>query len=165
MNVNFFRFALQHLHILMTRKTQKAYEHIFQFLDANLLELKPKTFNTDFEKGLRNPIIQIFLQTRLKGCWFHYCQALRRKLSKMSEQAQMVKTTNEARRAFEKILVIPNAFNICKQGAYANNKCYSKSENSFQKFFDYFQHQWLDMTHLNCLYFINIFRHMGNKYT
>lgn len=157
----------------MTRKTQKAYEHIFQFIDANLLELKPKTFNTDFEKGLRNAIIKIFPQTRLKGCWFHFCQALRRKLSKMSELAQRVKTTDEARRVFKKILVlpllppeeIPNAFNICKEEAYANNKCYSKSENIFQKFFDYFQHQWLDMVLLNCFCFINLFiRHLNKSF-
>lgn len=137
----------------MSKKTQKSYEHVLRFIDANVFRLKPASFTTDFEKALRSGILKVYPEVQLKGCWFHYCQALRRKLTNISELAKFVKTTDAARRIFKKMLVlpllppddIPTAFNLCKQEAYASMNCYYKSENVFEKFFDYFQRQWIDL--------------------
>lgn len=106
----------------MTKKSQKSYEHVFRFINSNLLELKPKMFITDFEKALRNSLTKVFPEVRLKGCWFHFCQAMRRKLGKMSELAKRIRSLDSAKRIFQKLLALPllpsheieKAFNICK---------------------------------------------------
>lgn len=137
----------------MSNKKQQTYQHVFQFINANLLQLRPQTIMTDFERALRNSLAKVFPGVRLKGCWFHFCQAVRRKLSKMSDLAKQVKTTPEAKRIFQKLLVLPllppceieNGFNICKHEAYSNIKLSSKLGNIFEKFFDYFQRQWIEV--------------------
>lgn len=71
----------------------------------------------------------------------------------MSELAKAVKSTDDARRIFKKILVLPilpaheisNGFEVCKQEAYRSTKCYKNLENIFENFFDYFERQWLKM--------------------
>lgn len=136
---------------LMSNKKQKAYEHLLQFIDSNIFKFEAKSFTTDFEKSMRNAILSVFPQARLKGCWFHFCQAVRRKASKLKELTKFIRNSTEARRIFQKLLVLPllkadvitEAFNICKTEAYSNPLFILKPENVFEPLFDYFELQWI----------------------
>lgn len=63
----------------MNSKKRVSYEALFQFIEEKLLNLMPKSFHTDYEAGLRAALRNVYEGIELKGCWFHYCQAVRRK--------------------------------------------------------------------------------------
>ena len=42
--------------------------------------LKLKTLLTDFETALQNSLKLVFQDVEVKGCWFHFNQAIMRKL-------------------------------------------------------------------------------------
>lgn len=137
--------------VLMSNKKQKAYEHVLQYIDSNIFKFDAKSFTTDFEKSMRNAILSVFPHTKIKGCWFHFCQAVRRKASKIKQLSRFLQTSTEAKRIFQKILVLPllkdvaieEAFNICKMEAYANPLFATTNENVFEPLFKYFEVQWL----------------------
>ena len=65
-------------------KTSKTYKIIFDKLKEILLskcdELKVKEIMSDFEAALMNQLKLTFNWTLIKGCWFHFNQAIIRKL-------------------------------------------------------------------------------------
>jgi hypothetical protein len=50
------------------------------FLNAGLL-YRPRSFNVDFELSMLNAIRSHFPNAIIHGCYFHYCQAVYRKLA------------------------------------------------------------------------------------
>lgn len=63
----------------MNSKKSECYESIFQHIEMSAMKLKPKTFHSDYESGLRKAIRNVYSGVKIIGCWFHYCQAVRRK--------------------------------------------------------------------------------------
>lgn len=70
-------------YVLMTRKTQRAYQHLLAFIEKNVCSLKCKSFTSDYEIAMRNALAILYPGTRLVACWFHYSQALKRKVRQM----------------------------------------------------------------------------------
>ena len=68
------------LYVIMSRRRKKDYLAVFR----SLLHLLPRTsvqkFVADFEKGLWNALRQLFPGIPIKGCVFHWCQAIFRKI-------------------------------------------------------------------------------------
>ena len=73
------------LHVLMTSKSQQAYNHVFNSLlqllnDFNIeVSFENKIIATDYEKSLRNSINKILKPNQLNGCYFHFSKALWKK--------------------------------------------------------------------------------------
>lgn len=91
----------------MSRKSEQAYTHLFQYIDANLFKFEPTTFVTDYEQAMRNSLHSVFPGAKCSFCWFHYCQALRRRASKIPEFVTFMHKNKEALRLFRKFLVLP----------------------------------------------------------
>lgn len=66
----------------MTRKTAKCYAALFAFIEEELVELKPKEIMTDYESGMRAAIRKCWPTATLRGCWFHFCRAIRKRCYK-----------------------------------------------------------------------------------
>ena len=67
--------------VLMEESSSEAYEFIFNALKANGLVFK--TFMTDFENASRRAVRNVFCDVVVKGCWFHYTQAIVRRAKKV----------------------------------------------------------------------------------
>ena len=108
----------------MTKKSKEAYEHVFSFVKNNICNLVPTTFTTDFEKDLRNAIKKVFPETRLKGCWFHFCQAIRRKAMQLQELSVVLKNLRKPKRSLKNygigFINMVEGFKICQIGSFTN---------------------------------------------
>lgn len=62
----------------MTRKTEEAYEQLFEYI-KNVLAVgmeDPINIMTDYERGLQNALRRVFPTSALHGCWFHYAKVI-----------------------------------------------------------------------------------------
>ncbi len=67
--------------VLMEERTAEAYERVFNALKAKGLMIR--TFMTDFETASRNAVRNVFSDVAVKGCWFHFTQAIMRRTKKL----------------------------------------------------------------------------------
>ncbi|XP_067625165.1 uncharacterized protein [Eurosta solidaginis] len=132
-------------------KNQKAYEHLFGFINSNLLRLEPTSFMTDFELGLRNGIKKIFPDAKLKGCWFHFKQAVRRRAINFEELSKILSKSRDAKTVLNKLMSLPlldpdnilDGFILCKQEALNNEAFQYDNGNVFDRILEYYERQWL----------------------
>ncbi|KAF4523996.1 hypothetical protein B566_EDAN013838 [Ephemera danica] len=67
--------------ILMDRKTYLAYRWVFTFIkDVLCPGFNPESIMTDYEAALRKALAEIFATSTLLGCYFHYSQAIWRRV-------------------------------------------------------------------------------------
>lgn len=64
----------------MSNRTSACYQAVFKFIEKKQFKLRPDEIISDFETGLRHAIRAKFPDVRLRGCWYHYCAAIRKKL-------------------------------------------------------------------------------------
>lgn len=92
----------------MDKKSQKNYEDIFSYINENVFKLSAKSFLTDFEVGLQMAIRKKLAYGEIYGCWFHYCQAIRRNISyKWKQLASSIRNNQNASTIYHKILALP----------------------------------------------------------
>lgn len=130
-------------YVLMTHKSQAAYEHLFKYISDNW-NLHPTKFMCDFERGLRNAIRKTYPGIPVKGCWFHYCQAIRKRAAKIPGFFQEIWASEAKKQFFHKLLSLA----LLKEGHILNAFRILKTENlnfenPLQQFLIYFERQWM----------------------
>jgi hypothetical protein len=90
--VKFYQLVTIHAYILgksfpafyisMKNKKEKSYEEAFNYIKSNFGNI-PKVIITDFEIGLYNTLSNVFTNARSFYCFFHFAQAIHRKLQEM----------------------------------------------------------------------------------
>jgi len=75
------------VHCLCSSKSTETYQLMFcelkrTFVNVGLL-YRPRSFNVDFELSMLNAIRSHFPNAIIHGCYFHYCQAVYRKLAEL----------------------------------------------------------------------------------
>ncbi|KAJ1521831.1 hypothetical protein ONE63_003466 [Megalurothrips usitatus] len=93
-------------YVLMDSKDAVAYHHLFGFLKELVPGLNPKNIVTDFEAALVGPIADAFPTTRHQGCWFHFCQALYRRI-RSTGLLQFVRENGQAAQILRMCYVLP----------------------------------------------------------
>lgn len=79
---SFLEFIYRNTHLFSCMKrTKKAYSFLFSYIDESIYKFNTKSFITDFEKGLRVVLKELFPESKLLGCWFHYKQVILRKIT------------------------------------------------------------------------------------
>ena len=74
--------------ILMSHKSNDIYYYVFNFIKTIIkklglkLDLKNTVFMFDFEKSSRKALKDIFSESNILGCYFHYVKALCSKAKK-----------------------------------------------------------------------------------
>lgn len=138
----------------MSERTASCYKAVFKFIEANVFKLEPSEFITDFEVGMRNAIQECFPGIRLRGCWYHFCAALRKKLLKLGLHA-LLKQNGFARHVKKMMMCLPllPAENFVEGYDYIKKKAGDwKISDQFEQMFAYFEQYWFAMV----LFFFSI---------
>lgn len=143
--IDFYLFAYQtipFIYVLMSRKTERCYTHIFQSL-RDSFPLNGKSIMTDFETAMRNALRNVYPNIELNTCWFHFCQAAKRKASQLQNFSNAVKTNEEIKSAYYKLLALPllPANDIIP--TFQVVKSQVTGLPVVKDFFNYFEKQWL----------------------
>ncbi|XP_039486740.1 uncharacterized protein LOC120448669 isoform X2 [Drosophila santomea] len=133
------------LFVLMTRKTELCYQHLFTYVDSNICCLKGASFISDYETAMRNALKNLHPSMNFYSCWFHFTQACKRKARKTYGLEKMLKCNKPAYLLFMKFLYLPllpatkivEAFNLLEIQAAALSK------ENFSPFLKYYKKQWL----------------------
>lgn len=129
----------------MTRKSENCYKHVFNYIEQNVMSLECKSFMTDFEDAMRNGIASVWPNAERNTCWFHLCQAVKRRIVKNSALSKLIQTNPEARDIYKKILSLPLLPPELIVDAFYKLKAIAmtKFAGRFNSFFVYYERQWL----------------------
>lgn len=67
----------------MSKRTTQAYIAALTYIHQNLISLHGSGFIIDFEAAMRTAILSVVPAANVIGCWFHFCQCLRRKMASL----------------------------------------------------------------------------------
>lgn len=130
----------------MTRKTTQSYVALFKYIEENIFELEPTEFMTDYEDGMRLAIKTRWPTVKIRGCWFHYSQAILRKCRKLSMNTLLRKSAN-ARAVKRQIASLPLLpADKIREGFKAIKLTAAKKRVSlrFGRLFKYVESYWLN---------------------
>lgn len=84
--------------ILMKNRQLPTYKVAFKFLATyaaqHQLTFKPKIIHSDFEVAILRLVAEMLPNSSINGCFFHYCQAVFRKIKKLGLQPFYTKSKN-----------------------------------------------------------------------
>lgn len=93
-------------YVLMSRKTTDCYMAVFNFIEKEIFRLGAAEFMTDFEAGLRKALAFVYPDARIRGCWFHYCAAIRKRSRALGMHALTTNNPN-ARMLLSELMSLP----------------------------------------------------------
>lgn len=144
-------------YVLMTRKTQAAYTDLFQYIEKNIMQLNPNSFVTDFEKASRNALRSIYGDDiKFVTCWFHFCQAVRRKMLQFPALQKIIKTNSAAEELYQELLALPLLPATEIHTAFVKLQSDANILNVVKYFtvlFKYFKNQWFKRVSFSYSYF------------
>lgn len=134
-------------YVLMKGKSQILYSTIFSELKSLALQkglkFSPKSVLCDFERAILNSISLEFPETVRKGCFFHFCQAVYRKVQELGLAGLYLRNDNF--RLLVRILMslafLPNE-EVGPTFLSIEAK-YGKFSEPVTNFFNYFHNQWV----------------------
>lgn len=128
----------------MSNRTTASYEKVFDYINTHVLNLDGIKTMTDFERAMRNALKKIAPNSILLACWFHFCQALRKKIASIPELFFLIRSNMEAKifyRQFQCLALLP-ANKI--EAAFVQLACKAlKKFQQFERFVEYFDKQWI----------------------
>lgn len=143
------------IYALVTDKKEETYQIIFQLLLSQNPSWKPEKFTTDFETAQMNAIQSVFPEVDIKGCFFHFTQAL----SKKAKSLHILKN-----RACKRHVALCAALALLPEQATDEGWFYimedwSEQNENLVKFNDYFTKQWLQKEDMRRIWCFNSERH------
>ena len=152
----------------MTNKSQKMYRNALEWVfKLSGRRINPKTVTCDFEQALMNAVAGIFPFSKIIGCFFHWKQAIRRKLAslKMTNEKEIIDRAM-VKNSMDILTVIP-VNEIKKKGisfVKDNLKDAILEDNDSEKmdkFWNYFEKYWMSSQKMIDSWNISNFK--GNK--
>lgn len=77
------------IYCLMSDKTEESYVVLFKMIKAQCPHWEPKIFHSDFETAMTNALKKEFPRVTIKGCYYHYLNALWRKAKFLGLKTKM----------------------------------------------------------------------------
>ncbi|XP_015125104.1 uncharacterized protein LOC107046895 [Diachasma alloeum] len=118
-----------------------------QFNTVLAPHIHPTTIHLDFERALRNSVERVYPHARIVYCYFHYLQALRKRLERNKTKAEMtrLKAWEQGKNFYRKLMALPllpaediiTAFTIVKNNASPDIRLF------FTDLIGYFERWWL----------------------
>lgn len=95
----FFSFKVfPFAYVLMSRKTQRAYEAVFDYINSHVLQINNiASFTTDYELAMRNALKKLFPNVQRFACYFHFCQAVKRRAYQTDGLVKLIRCNVNAR--------------------------------------------------------------------
>lgn len=133
------------VYVLMNKKSEQAYSHVFKYVHENLFNLSCKSFMSDFETGMRNALRSLIPNVPANGCWFHYVQAIRRKAAELGLHSKQVKKIKEFVPLFRRFKCLPllPAENIEAGFKLLEGQAKGINIPQLDAFVNYFNKQWI----------------------
>lgn len=130
----------------MDKKSQLAYQHVFEYVHNHVFPLHCATFTTDYEVAMRNALRKLFQDSKLIACYFHYCQAVKRRAASTYGFVDMVRTNKDARSLYYRLHCLPLLPPQYIRAMYTELKteAVSISKTIFRPFLKYFYKQWIE---------------------
>lgn len=130
----------------MSRKTQKAYRHVFKYIKEKVLDMDGHSITTDFELAMRNPLAELYPAVIFILCWFHFTQAAKKRAAQTPQLQPYIRQNEEAKEIYYKLLSLPllpphsilEQFKILKVVALG-----TKHRAVFEPFIKYYENQWM----------------------
>ena len=91
---------------LMSTKQEGLYQEVLNSVKGLAPHFSPNTIMTDFEGALRNSLNQAFNTSSILGCWFHFTQAVRRKMQSLG-LANVIEDEEGAHYLIKKVMCLP----------------------------------------------------------
>lgn len=131
----------------MTKRTTQAYSAALSYVHQNLIPLNGSGFIIDFEAAMRSALLKLIPAANVIGCWFHFCQCLRRKMASLNKLYDAIRndTSGAMRdmfRRFQCLALLP-AEQIEPVFMNLSEDALKLSEN-FAEFIDYFHKEWIN---------------------
>lgn len=128
----------------MSRKTTEAYYSLLKYVHENLIPITGAGIIIDFEKAERLAISKLNTGITIYGCWFHFCQALRRKVASMGELFELVRNDEKVRTIFMQFQCLPLLPADVIEATFKElAKKSLKVSTLFVHFIDYFDREWI----------------------
>lgn len=128
----------------MSSKSAVCYKSILKFIEKKVFKLEPGEFITDFELGMRSAINKIYPTVPLRGCWYHYCAALRKNFLKFGLHS-LLKSNALARMIKAELMSLPLLPAEHFKEGYEFIKLSAKNwklSNNLMEMFIYFENYW-----------------------
>lgn len=130
-----------------------------QLLNSNILNLDGAVFISDYEIGLRKAIASEFPSSQLFGCWFHFCQAIRRQITtKCTGLASFIRENKMASLQYHKLLSLPLLPPQQIYSSFRSVKCEIEKLDhhlKFASFLEYYERQ--------CYERLNIYKYLQSS--
>ncbi|XP_050531030.1 uncharacterized protein LOC126899841 [Daktulosphaira vitifoliae] len=151
---------------LMEAKTRNAYLCVFNFMKQNMFpSLQPEVIMTDFETALRDSLTNSFggSQTRVVGCWFHYNQAIWKKMKALGF-LHLVNANNHALKTLKMLMCLPLLQHNEIVLGFQLVKAYAVCHNTpMAELFNYYNRYWINQVGTNILSVHNLPRRTNNN--
>ncbi|KAJ5066520.1 drab5 [Anaeramoeba ignava] len=125
----------------LTNKIHTLYTAAFRIIQSLFQQRwKPQCFMCDFEKSLQSSIKAVFQPQILKGCYFHFKQALVKRLEKMKKFQLKDKDTSSALlERIDDLCLVPHDQIPTKIAEL------QQEFPNYEDFFDYFERTWIKL--------------------
>lgn len=129
----------------MTNKSQKCYEHALKYFEEHVFALNCVSFTTDYERAMRNALRKLHPNTKQYGCYFHYCQAVKKNAWKTAGLVNLIRSNPNARSVYFRIMCLPllPAEYIGNMFMELRDEANKIDRSTFRPFLQYFYKQWI----------------------
>lgn len=138
----------------MSRKTQRCYAHVFKYIKEHILDMHGQSIMTDFEIPMRNGLSELYPETTLLTCWFHFTQAVKKRAMQTTQFYPYIRTHEDAAAIYYKLMSLPllppNL--IMEQFQKLKVLARSKHRSIFAEFLEYYEKQWMIKVSNNLFY-------------
>jgi hypothetical protein len=150
------------LYVLLPGKTRDIYLRMFSLIkvaaDSHNMTFNPNHFHIDFEKSVINALNISFSNPEIHGCFFHYTQAIWRKVQDLKLVSDF-KGVPQVRRTVRRVAALPflptdkiiQVFDLIKEQA--------PQDDSIKRFINYSRNTWVKE---GSLFNKDIWNHHGN---
>lgn len=134
------------VYILMSNKSEACYSHVFDYIQKNVCSLKCAIFVTDYERAMRNALKKLYPQSQQTSCWFHFCQAVKKKASMIPTFYNLIRNDSEAALLYRQFQCVPllKSNNIIPAFEILSTQANRLNKNVFASFLNYYKRQWLE---------------------
>lgn len=151
----------------MTRRTTEIYKEVFRFIEKKIFKLRPAAFITDFEAAMRKAIRRCYRKAILRGCWYHYSAAIRKKMVKL-HLLGLIKHSDKART----IKVMMQGLPLLPPGSFMDGYRHVKHLahewklfTKFKKFFSYYERFWIAEVRFCIIYWNRTYFRKKNSFS
>lgn len=150
----------------MSNKTYACYNAVFKYIEKEIFHLEAAEFMTDFEGGLRKALAKVYPNTQIRGCWFHYCKAIRKKSRALGLESLQKKNVNASMISKELMSLPLLPSEKFTEGFEQIKRLTEEHElvNEYKGLFEYFENYWLKQVMQFKIIFKNTFKIVSNPF-